>query len=210
MITRGIIRVVVDDYSYKVYMPNYTSNMLDKDLPVARVCALPGYTPYYQVGDVVYISFENDELDDPVVVGLLLGTSSTSTADVNANSLTVDVDCLLPTQGTSEAGSQQADSDLQVQIEDLQSQINKAVFYHIYGVLIERDDKDSPLQEDLDLLNDYLSGDAILSPWQLKAADLNGDGTVTSTDAGLLQDYLDEEYSVANRAGELFLCTKEV
>ena len=209
MITRGIVRAVVDDYSYRVYMPHYTANVLEADLPIARVCAPPGYFPHYQVDDVVYISFENDELDDPVIVGLLLGTSSTSTADVNANSLSVDVDCSLPISGTGE-NQAQVDSDIQGQIEDLQSQINKAVFYHIYGVLVERDDKDVPIQEDLDLLNEYLDGDVSLSPWQLKAADLNGDGSVTSADADLLQDYLDGEYSVTSRAGELFLCTKEV
>ena len=77
MIQKGIIAQVIDKYNYKVRIPKYDkiesatySTKLD-DLSSGIVCSIPGIDIAYVEGDVVLVSFENDELSKPVILGLL-------------------------------------------------------------------------------------------------------------------------------------------
>lgn len=77
MIQKGIIAQVIDKYNYKVRIPKYDkiesatySTKLD-DLSSGIVCSIPGIDIAYVEDDVVLVSFENDELSKPVILGLL-------------------------------------------------------------------------------------------------------------------------------------------
>lgn len=58
----------------------------DDLLPTATICSLPGFTNVVQPGDIVYVSFENDEYNEPVIIGQLL--SNTNPYDVNSDNIT--------------------------------------------------------------------------------------------------------------------------
>ena len=94
MITKGIIvgrsTVQGEENKYIVRIPiihgvegspQYTE---DKYLPTAPVCGIPGFTNVVNPGDVVYITFENDSYDNPVILGHLLLDLDTTTVNDNA------------------------------------------------------------------------------------------------------------------------------
>ena len=77
MIQKGIIAQVIDRYTYKVRIPKYdkigsaTNGTKTEDLSSGIVCTIPGIEIAYSVDDVVLVSFENDELSKPIILGLL-------------------------------------------------------------------------------------------------------------------------------------------
>lgn len=85
MIQKGIIEQVIDKYKVKVRIPKYNKIAAASDgtktesLPIAIINAVPGINSSYLVGDVVLVSFENNELARPVVIGLLYRDIDTST-----------------------------------------------------------------------------------------------------------------------------------
>lgn len=58
----------------------------DNLLPSATVCGVPGFTNTARDGDIVYVSFENEEFDEPVIIGQLI--SNTDPYDVNLDNIT--------------------------------------------------------------------------------------------------------------------------
>ena len=99
---KGIIETIETSFTYKVRIPVYhkIKNAVAytpvEDLPIATVCTSPGVLPIYQIGDIVWIDFENDELGLPVITGLLYREEQTnSTADINCSTLIVDNDTVL-------------------------------------------------------------------------------------------------------------------
>ena len=57
---------------------------------------MPGCTPVYATGDVVYIDFEQDNMSYPIVIGSLLSSESKkSIINLDAESLTVNVNTQL-------------------------------------------------------------------------------------------------------------------
>lgn len=77
MIQKGIIAQVIDKYTYKIRIPKYdkieaaTASTKTDDLSQGIVCAMPGVDVSYVPGDIVLVSFENDELSKPIILGLL-------------------------------------------------------------------------------------------------------------------------------------------
>ena len=77
MIQKGIIETLISPYEYKVRIPRYDKlrttpgGVLSKDLSSAIVCSVPGTNISFSEGDVVLVGFENDELNKPVILGLL-------------------------------------------------------------------------------------------------------------------------------------------
>lgn len=95
MIQKGIIAQVVDKYTYKVRIPKYdkissaTASTKTEDLAESIVCTIPGVDIAYALNDVVLVSFENDELSKPIILGLLYrdynSTSDISVSNVNSS-----------------------------------------------------------------------------------------------------------------------------
>ena len=86
MLQKGIVEKIIDRYSCKVRIPKYdklkssVTGTSTEDLATAIISAMPGTEISYVVGDVVLISFENDEISKPVVMGLLYRKSDTESA----------------------------------------------------------------------------------------------------------------------------------
>lgn len=86
MLQKGIVEKIIDKYSCKVRIPKYdklqssVSGTSTNDLPTAIISAMPGTEISYVVGDVVLLSFENDELNKPVILGLLYRKFDTESA----------------------------------------------------------------------------------------------------------------------------------
>lgn len=102
MLTKAIIEEVIDTYSAKVRIPIYhqiepspfATNI--KDLPIASICVLPGTSMALRKNDVVFVDFEMDQVERPVIIGCLSREDSSSSCNINAQSLKVEVDCTLP------------------------------------------------------------------------------------------------------------------
>lgn len=77
MLQKGIIETIIDKYRVQVRIPKYDKVDTDamatrtEDLPVGIICTSPGMKISYSVGDVVLVDFENNELNRPVILGLL-------------------------------------------------------------------------------------------------------------------------------------------
>ena len=100
---KGIIEKVENKYSYKVRIPvfhkieNTPGATPTDNLPTVPVCTLPGVNPIYQVGDIVWLGFENDEIGTPVIIGLLYREEqSNAISDMDCASITVQVDAKFP------------------------------------------------------------------------------------------------------------------
>ena len=93
MLQKGIIEKLEGKYRARVRVPKYDklsssdNGINTEDLPIGLVCVLPEMKITYAVGDVVLVAYENDELNKPVILGLLYRDS-----DSNATSELTYVD----------------------------------------------------------------------------------------------------------------------
>lgn len=95
MLNKAIIEKRIDFYTYKVRIPRYNKSNSssfasnNNDLYTASVCILPGIHPCYDLNDVVFVMFENDELNKPVIIGKLYREedNTESTSDIKCNSI---------------------------------------------------------------------------------------------------------------------------
>lgn len=96
MITKAIIvgksKIDGEDNKYIVRIPiihgvegasQYTPDDL---LPTAPICGIPGFTNTVRKGDVVFVVFENDEYEHPVIMGQLI--TNTNAYNVNSDNIT--------------------------------------------------------------------------------------------------------------------------
>lgn len=78
MITKAIVEEVLTPYSARVRVPIFDAIADAKDatetqfLSVCAVCGLPKQDNTLSVGDIVYVSFEDNDISKPVVVGHLV------------------------------------------------------------------------------------------------------------------------------------------
>ena len=84
MIQKAIVEAVLNDYQVKVRIPKYDKMSYDgasyEELSTAIICSTPGTLVNYSAGDVVLVSFENDEISKPVVLGLLYTDKTTESS----------------------------------------------------------------------------------------------------------------------------------
>ncbi len=104
MITKAIIEQIYSDgYHYRVRIPilhkieNAPGATPFNELPIALVCFAPGCKPNLDVGDVVYVGFENNQYSEPVILGMLLNDSyKESSASIIADSINASVNATFP------------------------------------------------------------------------------------------------------------------
>ena len=96
MITRGIVEKLLDRYTIKVRMPilnrmkQNSNSILSDDLNEAVVSVPPNFDPNINVGDVVFVAFEDNNFGKPVVIGYLYRSNMTPTyGDIILNSINV-------------------------------------------------------------------------------------------------------------------------
>lgn len=120
MITKGIVEDIIDTYQVRVRLPifdkidgakNATKN---EDLSIGTVCCLPNSSYQVNVGDVVFVGFEDNDISKPIILGqlyrdvdsntlmtLILGTLETKTSTVLSENTTIgdvsanEIKCLL-------------------------------------------------------------------------------------------------------------------
>ena len=82
--------------------------------PVGTICALPGVSPKYKDGDIVYINVEDNNLSKPVIIGLVsdIERNKETLSDAKHSSLEVTVNAILPEDTTIGKVSMKALSNL--------------------------------------------------------------------------------------------------
>ena len=102
MLQKAIIEKKIDKYLMKVRIPVYNKIKSDptatptEDLYNAIIQTLPGCSPVYQEGDLVLVEFENDNIANPVIIGLLYRQDMLKgSTDIVADSLHVNVNTTL-------------------------------------------------------------------------------------------------------------------
>lgn len=77
MLTKGYIQTILSPHSVRVRLPilNKVENVQGatplEELATAPICTLPHFIQNPQVGDIVFVDFEEDQYSQPVVLGYL-------------------------------------------------------------------------------------------------------------------------------------------
>lgn len=85
MVTRAIVESIDDAYHVRVRIPLFDRSTVSNihrstdELTSATICTLTQYDPNLQVGDVVFVAFEDLALSEPVVIGYLYRGEKTLT-----------------------------------------------------------------------------------------------------------------------------------
>lgn len=142
MVTKATIEEKVDKYRFRVRIPIYNKQKdaifatPTKELDIALVCTLPGCNVNYQVGDVVYVGFDDAQDYEPVILGLLYREKDTGTLmSITAESLKTKVSTEL-SQHTSIGNINEfnikalygANESLQREIERLQKKLTPTTY----------------------------------------------------------------------------------
>lgn len=98
MIQKAIIEEIIQGgYQARVRIPRYNKAASSPtatdtgDLAIATICTFPGVHPSYQLGDIVFVGFENENINQPVILGLLYRENM-------GNSMSDMVDVILPSE----------------------------------------------------------------------------------------------------------------
>lgn len=102
MVTKAIIEEVINNYQVKVRIPtldsteNFSTSTSKVELSTAIVCVQPRSTFVPEVGDIVIVSFEDNDKGKPIIIGCLFKESDNlSQVDLTARNLTVNEGTLL-------------------------------------------------------------------------------------------------------------------
>ena len=139
MITKGIVEEL-KGYQAKVRLPIYdglanTKNATsNENLSYATVCVTTNLNNSLNVGDIVYVSFEDNDKGKPVILGQLYKEEMNTLADIklnsaNINQLTVNKNASLP-QNTSIGSILSKEIAALSGIKDnIQNQIDNSIIY---------------------------------------------------------------------------------
>ena len=132
MITKAIVEDASDRYLIKVRIPFYDRasiaprRVLDEDLPQATICSLPNSGLNVRKGDIVFVSFEDDDIGRPVIVGCLYTDKVSDTgANIFAETLSVVTDAKLPKSTSIGDVSSEELQRLKGVSDNIQGQINE-------------------------------------------------------------------------------------
>ena len=85
MVTKAIVEQIVTPYSIKVRIPLFDSIIGQKGatqtiyLNEASICSLPNTLNQVNIGDIVYVAFEDNDISKPVIIGHLYKDSADAT-----------------------------------------------------------------------------------------------------------------------------------
>ena len=139
MITKGIVEEL-KGYQAKVRLPIYdglanTKNATsNENLSYATVCVTTNLNNSLNVGDIVYVSFEDNDKGKPVILGQLYKEEMNTLADIklnsaNINQLTVNKNASLPQNTSIGSISSKEIAALSGIKDNIQNQIDNSVIY---------------------------------------------------------------------------------
>ena len=103
MVCKAKIEEIISDYKVRVRVPTFHRGeesigaTPSLDTPVATICIPPSVYPSIRVGDTVWVDFEDDNVDKPVVMGILYSSGCfTTKSDIKCTSLEVKDSAILP------------------------------------------------------------------------------------------------------------------
>lgn len=98
MVTKGIVEQVLKNNTVRVRLPVYDRPVIANvynslnDLSIASICTLPNTRLNLQKGDIVFVTFEDNDFAKPVILGCLYSEyMSKSLPEITLNSLAVSV-----------------------------------------------------------------------------------------------------------------------
>ena len=108
MVTRGIVEAVLNEYSYKVRIPIFDrieadAEHTDYNSLSTAVASIPkGLNNSIKVGDVIFLTFENNNLTEPIIIGQLYREAITNdvTAAFSGRYLEITDEAKLPSNTT--------------------------------------------------------------------------------------------------------------
>ena len=106
MLTKGyIVEIPLNDNKYKVRVPFYENAVENSEevILTATLSQSPGIVKGYSIGDCVYLSFEDNDISRPVIIGKLLNDTGNIAENIKATNLEVSGKVVLP-QNTSIGG----------------------------------------------------------------------------------------------------------
>ena len=95
MVTKAIVENIIDNSHITVRIPvldrieNSSTGTPLNSCQTASVCSLPNIEYNFNIGDIVFVDFEDNNMDSPVILGYLYGVNN-SKIDGNVLSLLVD------------------------------------------------------------------------------------------------------------------------
>ena len=97
MIAKALIVEQIDN-KFRVRIPLFESaGNLSECILTATLCYVPGDLDVYRVGDVVFVAFENNQINSPVIIGkLYTGKEETNTKLSQSANLKVTTQAILP------------------------------------------------------------------------------------------------------------------
>ena len=139
MITKGIVEEL-KGYQAKVRLPIYdglanTKNATsNENLSYATVCITTNLNNSLNVGDIVYVSFEDNDKGKPVILGQLYKEEMNTLADIklnsaNINQLTVNKNASLPQNTSIGSISSKEIAALSGVKDNIQNQIDNSIIY---------------------------------------------------------------------------------
>lgn len=105
MVTKAIIEEIISPYQVKIRIPKFnqaahsTLKTPTENLNTATICSLPNCYLNLQVGDVVFVAFEDNAYNKAVIIGHLCREAASSTyCDISVNNIVVQGACALPNE----------------------------------------------------------------------------------------------------------------
>ena len=96
MVTKGIVTELINSNQARVRLPlldsieNVKGSTSNNNLSIATVCSISNTKHSISVGDIVYVSFEDNDKSKPVILGHLIYDKTTnSQTEINVNALNV-------------------------------------------------------------------------------------------------------------------------
>lgn len=103
MLTKAYVEEIVDEYRVKVRIPIFNGLSSSpnatptEQLSISPICAIPGGKYNYSVGDIVFVTFEDNDLGRPVILGQLYADiDNQGLASLTLDSLVVKQSATLP------------------------------------------------------------------------------------------------------------------
>lgn len=106
MVTKAVVVEVIDIYRARVRIPIYNqiegaaAATPNDQLYIATISTSLGIRPAIKVDDVVFVAFEDNQLQQPIIIGALAREEDNTSSNIHAQTLDVDVMASLPLDTT--------------------------------------------------------------------------------------------------------------